>query len=187
MVKIQPKFHFNGDEAAATKNGGGLIDAQAFGVLHNQYRERLVNSMTGIVRDRDQAEDITAAAFAKALEKLESFRGESSLYTWIHAIALNEARQSLSRNQAVSLDSIPVQPKELSEPDRVADALKRSECRGKLRKAPRQIPAVYRRTLDHFVRGFSVKRISRQNRIPVGTVLSRIFAAKRLLRAAWEA
>ena len=64
--------------------------------------------------------------------------------------------------------------------------LERSECRLKLRKALRGIPAVYRRTLvDHFVRGYSVKRISRQNRIPVGTVLSRIFTAKRLLREAW--
>jgi hypothetical protein len=33
MVKIQPKFHFIGCEAPATKNGGDLIDAQAFGVL----------------------------------------------------------------------------------------------------------------------------------------------------------
>ena len=66
-------------------------DAQRFGDLHDQYRNRLLNSMTGIVKDREAAEEITAVAFAKAFEKRNSFRGESSLYTWVHAIALNEA------------------------------------------------------------------------------------------------
>ncbi len=37
------------------------------------------------------------------------------------------------------------------------------------------------------MRGHSVGRIARQYRVPLGTVLSRIFKAKRLLRAAWEA
>jgi DNA-directed RNA polymerase specialized sigma24 family protein len=49
------------------------------------------------------------------------------------------------------------------------------------------MPAIYRHVLmDHFVRGYPVKRIARQNRIPAGTVLSPIFKAKRLLRVAWE-
>jgi len=50
------------------------------------------------------------------------------------------------------------------------------------------LPLTYRRTLiDRFVRGYSVKQIAKCERIPLGTVLSRIFKAKQLLRAAWEA
>ena len=133
-------------------------------------------------------EDVTAAALAAAWQHLNQFRGESSLYTWCYSIALNEARNRLRGNRGVSLESIDrPDSKELMEPDMLAPTLERSECRLRIRKALRRIPAVYRRTLvDHFVRGYSVKRISRLNRIPVGTVLSRIFTAKRLLRGAWD-
>ena len=88
----------------------------------------------------------------------------------------------------MSLESIDrADSEELAEPDMLALILERSECRLKLREALRRISTVYRKTLvDHFVRGYSVRQISRQKRIPVGTVLSRIFTAKRLLRAAWE-
>ena len=107
----------------------------------------------------------------------------------MYSIALNEARDRQRRNHGVSLESIDrADSKELTAPDMLAPALERAECRSQIRKALRRLPAVYRQTLmDHFVRGYSVKRMSRQNRIPVGTVLSRVFTAKRLLRAAWEA
>ena len=75
---------------------------------------------------------------------------------------------------------------ELTEPDVLAQTLERSECCARLREALRQIPPVSRRTLvDHFIRGQSVKQIARRQRVPVGTVLSRIFTAKRLLRESW--
>jgi len=85
----------------------------------------------------------------------------------------------------VSLDA-PNAP-ELTAPDGLDEALERSEDGLRLRKALRRIPAIYRRALvDHFIRGQSVKRIGRRERVPVGTVLSRIFKAKRLLRRSWE-
>ena len=54
-------------------------------------------------------------------------------------------------------------------------------------KALESIPAVYSRVLiSHLMLELSVKQIIRCNRIPVGTALSRIFTAKKLLRPAWE-
>jgi RNA polymerase sigma-70 factor, ECF subfamily len=165
------------------------LDQHEFKIWHDQHRPRLLNSMTAVVRDRDIAEDVTAAALATTWQNRSQFRGESSLYTWCYSIALNEARNRLRRNRRVAVESIDnLDSKELREPDTLAPTLERSECLSQIRRALRQIPVVYRRTLvDHFVRGYSVKQISRRHRIPVGTVLSRIFAAKRLLRAAWEA
>jgi RNA polymerase sigma-70 factor, ECF subfamily len=165
------------------------ITQNQFTILYDQYRERLLNGMIAVVRDRDTAEDITGAALATAWQNRNQFRGESSLYTWCYSIALNEARNRRRRNQGVSLESIDSSnPKELAEPDTLTLALERSECRLQITKALRQIPPVHRRTLvDHFVRGHSVKQIARHNGIPMGTVLSRIFTAKRQLRKAWEA
>jgi DNA-directed RNA polymerase specialized sigma24 family protein len=57
------------------------INQHQFNILHDQYRDRLLNSMTAVVRDRDTAEDVTAAALAAAWQNLNQFRGESSLYT----------------------------------------------------------------------------------------------------------
>ena len=106
------------------------INQQQFKILHDQCRERLLNSMTTVVRNRDTAEDVTAAALATAWQNRNQFRGESSLYTWCYSIALNEARNRLRRNQGVSLESIDrPDSKELTEPDMLAPALERAECR----------------------------------------------------------
>jgi RNA polymerase sigma-70 factor (ECF subfamily) len=169
------------------QNGSSTIKAQDFRKLHEQFQGRLLNSMTAFVRNREAAEDITAAAFSAAFANRHHFRGESSFYTWLHAIALNEARNR-SRNGSVVVESIDgPRAKELSEPDVLPQMLERSECALRIRKALRAVPAIYRRILiDHFVRGYPVKQISQRDRIPVGTVLSRIFTGKRLLRGAWE-
>jgi RNA polymerase sigma-70 factor (ECF subfamily) len=164
------------------------LDAAQFGDLHKTYHGRLLNSMTSVVRDRQAAEEITAAAFAKALQYLATFRGEASFYTWLRAIASNEARQYWRGDRGISLESVtgPV-PEALVECDSVADRLDQSAEQGRLENAMQGIPANYRRALkDHFIRGHSIRQIARRERIPVGTVLSRIFTAKKLLRQAWE-
>jgi RNA polymerase sigma-70 factor, ECF subfamily len=168
--------------------GEKLTNIQIFRDWHEQYRGRLLNRMTAVVRDRNAAEDVTSAALETAFANLEHFRGESSLDTWIHAIALNQARDYKRRSRAVSLESLDERKQnEFKEPDRLEDIVDRAECHVKLRKAWRKVPAACRRTLvDHFVRGYSVKRIAQKDRVPVGTVLSRIFAGKRNLRRAWD-
>jgi RNA polymerase sigma-70 factor, ECF subfamily len=168
--------------------GEKQTNVEIFRAWHDQYRGRLLNSMTTMVRDRDAAEDVTAAALETAFVNLERFRGESSLDTWVHAIALNQARDYLRRNRAVSLESLDGrEPDEFKEPDRLEDTLDRAAYRAKLRKALRRVPPVCRRTLvNHFVHGYSVKQIAQKDRVPVGTVLSRIFTGKRNLRRAWD-
>jgi len=163
-------------------------NASRFGGLHKAYHDRLLNSMTSIVRDCEAAKEITASAFAKALEHLGTFRGEASFYTWLEAIARNETRHYWKAHRGISLESLTgAAPRALVECDSVADRLQQSADRRRLQTAIRRIPAIYRRALnDHFVRGYSTQRIARRERIPLGTVLSRIFTAKKLLRRAWE-
>ncbi len=164
------------------------LNQQQFTNLHGQYQERLLNSVTSMTRSRQEAEDITATAFASAYKNRDSFRGEASPQTWVYAIAANEVK-SRRRGGVVKLESIDgLDAKELTVPDVLDETLERAECRARVRAALRRVPALYRRVLvDHFMRGHSVGRIARQYRVPLGTVLSRIFKAKRLLRAAWEA
>jgi len=163
------------------------LAAGRFGDLHKAYHDRLLNSMTGVVRDRHAAEEITAAAFAKGFEHLATFRGEASFYTWLQAIARNEARHYWKANRDVSLESLTgATPPALIVCDSATDQ-EQSADRRRLRNALQRIPPLHRRMLtDHLIRGRTVKEVARRYRIPLGTALSRIFNAKRLLRHAWE-
>jgi RNA polymerase sigma-70 factor (ECF subfamily) len=164
------------------------MDTRTFQELHIECRERVLFGIRGYVRNHDEAEDVTASAFATAFQKRKSFRQESSFYTWVYRIAVNRATSVMRRKRTVSLDLLEgALPESLIEADLMDRAIDRDDCCRKLRWALRQIPVLYRRVLvDHFVRGFSTKQIAKRNRIPVGTVLSRIFSAKRRLRRAWE-
>ena len=163
-------------------------DRAMFEDLYRNEHDRLHARFTGIVGDRDRADDIVAAAFQTAWEKRAQFRGESSLGTWLHAIALNAARRSWRQERHSHRD--PVDRIEMyrdAEADRRSSRFEEDELRTLLAKALDRIPAKYRRLLVHrYVSGLSLHAIARRDGVPVGTVGSRLFTANRLLRGAWQ-
>ena len=65
---------------------------------------------------------------------------------------------------------------------------KKRDDRFRLQKALERLPIKHRRALiAHFIDGLSIREIARRERVPLGTVLSRIFSGKQLLRHAWGA
>ena len=158
------------------------LNQQQFKELYDKYAKRLVSSMLATVRNREAAEDITAVAFAAAFKNLPRFRGESSFYTWVHAIALNEARRWRGKNKGVTLEPIDgPNGIGLTDHEDLSPRLDRSEMAAKVQRVLRGMPTRYRKTLaDYFLSGDSVRRIARRERVPVGTVLSRMFTAKRI-------
>lgn len=164
------------------------VNQEKFQLWHDQYRPRLLESMAALVKDRDTAEDIAATALATAFENIDQFRGDAEFGTWLHRIALNEAHNRMRCKRGVSLDALGRAAFiECSEADRVSDDLEHSESCQKLSHALDHLPAIHRQALvDHFVHGYSIKQVARRRRVPLGTVLSRISTAKRLLRAEWD-
>ena len=164
------------------------MNARVFRELHDECRNRVFGGILGYVRNLDEAEEVTAAAFALAFEHRRRFRGESSFYTWVYRIAVNQVRSASRRRRLVSLDQlVGAPPPALVEPDLMDRVLDRDTCCRKVRLVLRKLPVIYRRVLvDHFVRGNSMNEIASLHRIPLGTVLSRMFTAKRLLRRAWN-
>ena len=163
-----------------------ITDREMFENLYKQSRDRLVAKVAGMVRDRDRAEDITAAAFQTAWEKRAQFRGDSSLATWLHAIGLNAARRSSRQERTVYRDPMDLERQRHNEPDRLSAGLEQDELRAQVWKALDRIPAKCRRLLiDRYINGCSVQEIARRERVPIGTVGSRLFTARRLLREAW--
>jgi len=164
------------------------MNTRVFQTLHQECYGRVLSAIRGYVRNQEEAEDVTATAFATAFKNRKTFRGEAAFSTWVHRIAINEMHANSRRKRTVSLDALEGVPLQgLVEPDLLDRAIDRASCCRRLRLALRRIPGHHRRALvDHFVRGYPVKQIAKLQRIPLGTVLSRIFNGKRILREAWE-
>src|SRR5262249_10874972 len=109
----------------------------------------------------------------------------ASPYTWLYSIASKLAKAHFRQRQRFQFKSMDCV--EVAADDDLMEALETSESGLRLHKALGQVTSIHRRVLiDHFIHGHSVKQIAKRRRIPVGTVLSRIFGAKRALRTAWE-
>src|SRR5436190_9073684 len=80
------------------------LDSAAIDQLHHTYHDRLQASVSNRVRSREDAEDITASAFASAFANRSSFRGEAAPTTWLHAVALNLTKRPRGLRETISLD-----------------------------------------------------------------------------------
>ncbi len=69
----------------------------AFRLMIRKYQKRIYYAVRRIVDNHNDTNDIVQDVFIKVWEKFESFRGESSIYTWIHRVAINESLACLKR------------------------------------------------------------------------------------------
>ncbi|SEC91229.1 RNA polymerase sigma-70 factor, ECF subfamily [Tenacibaculum sp. MAR_2009_124] len=69
----------------------------AFKTLVNQYKERLYWHIRKIVYVHDDADDVLQNTFIKAYKNIDSFKGNSKLYSWLYRIATNEAISFISK------------------------------------------------------------------------------------------
>ena len=80
---------------------------RGFELLVRTYQERLYWHIRNLVHFHEDADDVIQNVFVKVWHKLDQFRGESQLYTWLYRIATNEALSHLNqqkRRQSVSID-----------------------------------------------------------------------------------
>jgi RNA polymerase sigma factor (sigma-70 family) len=64
-------------------------DRRAFNELVRRYQKRVFHVVRGIVRDGDDALDITQDVFIRAWKGLDSFKGQAKVFTWLYRIAVN--------------------------------------------------------------------------------------------------
>ena len=153
-------------------------------LLHRGQVFSLAYRMTGNATD---AEDICQEVFLKAMRKIGSFQGRSTLSTWLYRVAINVSKDHLrkmKRSAEVLLgDDTPetnVIQAPLSQrnggPETQAIS---SEARRLVREALLELPLSLRAPLVlHELEGLEYHEISRMLHLPVGTVKSRIFRAR---------
>lgn len=78
-------------------------DNDARGELYEKYREKLFRVIYRTTGNREEALDMTQETFYKAFKKMERFRGESSFYTYILAIAMHLVQDKLRRKSLVTV------------------------------------------------------------------------------------
>ena len=72
---------------------------RAFNALVNKYRERVYNIIYRMLRNEDEALDLSQDVFVKVYKSLDKFRGESAFYTWLYRIAVNLSINYVKRNK----------------------------------------------------------------------------------------
>jgi len=80
--------------------------AKAFEVLVNTYKERLYWHIRRIVLNHDDTDDVLQNTFIKVFRNIDSFKGDSKLYSWMYRIATNEALSFLkSKSQKFKINN----------------------------------------------------------------------------------
>jgi RNA polymerase sigma-70 factor (ECF subfamily) len=74
-------------------------DINAFQKLFAEFQNQLKSYLYRLLTDRNDAEDLTHDTFVKAFDKINTFKGQSSLKTWIFQIATNMAYDHLKRHK----------------------------------------------------------------------------------------
>lgn len=68
---------------------------RAFHLLVNAYSSRIYNACLNMIRNKEDAEDLTQEVFTAVYLSIEKFEGSSKLSTWIYSIALNKSKEFL--------------------------------------------------------------------------------------------
>jgi RNA polymerase sigma-70 factor, ECF subfamily len=87
----------NQNEQTLNNAAGG--DINAFQLLFSEFQNQLKSYLYRLTTNRNDAEDLTHDTFIKAFEKLSTFKGESSLKTWVFQIATNLSYNYLNQQK----------------------------------------------------------------------------------------
>lgn len=168
-------------------------DGSAYRPLVERYQSRIHAMVYGMLRDAEEARDITQNAFIKAYQNLASFRIESSFYTWLYRIAMNLAidhcrknrrRKTTAFDEAVANRDEDGTILEMHQSDSPQKALQRKQLHERIFAALDELSEEQREVvLLREVEGLSYKEIADTMGIPEGTVMSRLFYARKRLQA----
>ena len=158
-----------GDRAAAR----GLYEAHVGRVHRAAYR---------IVGDEMLAQECTQEAFVRAFARLDRFRGDSALATWLTRIALTVSLNAVRRRRRVdarelALDAAEAAGRPAAEPGVEPD------LRARIAESIDALPEIYRTVVVlHDVEGYTHAEIGDLLGVPEGTCKTRLFVARRRLR-----
>jgi RNA polymerase sigma-70 factor (ECF subfamily) len=170
-------------------------DPEAFRELVVRHQRRVYAVALGIVKDRDLAWDVSQEAFVRVHQHLAEFRDEASFPTWLHRITARLAIDVLRKERPSRRNDIADVPEPVlreAAPGVLATALGndpqetvlRHELSGRLTEALGQLPDLHRTILVlREMDGLSYEELAERLGVPKGTVMSRLFHARKKMQA----
>jgi RNA polymerase sigma-70 factor (ECF subfamily) len=183
----RPDVHGAGTEAsliARAQDG----DVSAFEQLSGAYADRLFMLLLRLIGDRGEAEDVAQEVMLRAWQAITRFRGQSSYFTWLYRIAVNEANRALEKRARrpaglpIGADELQLPASAAHEPSRQAEI---SELRRALGQALAQLPPVLRTAIVlRDVEGFSTQEAAEIAGVSQAAFKSRLHQARLRVRSA---
>lgn len=163
------------DDAYAIKR---CLDGErdAFGHLVQRYQRQAVGHASAILRVREDAVDAVQEAFIDAYRSLQTFDTSRPFYPWFYVLLRNRCYKITGKSrEGVSFDEIEILAPQIGLPE---------EERLALETALRSLPDEFREIVTlKYLDGLSYEELAEHLGIPKGTVMSRLFHARRQLQA----
>ena len=153
-----------------------VIDNETFAGLVREYTPNLYRLTLGILHNCEDAEDAVSESILKAYEKIHTLRNPDSFRAWIMQIASNEAKRIYQQNKR----SAPMENIEEYMPEFRDEYHELWDVVMKLDVSYREVMILY------FYEQLTVKEISKILHIPEGTVKSRLYRGKQLLKSCFS-
>src|SRR5881394_3903655 len=167
-------------------------DMPAFEELVARHRDKIYARAFSMMRNEDEAVDLSQEAWVKGWQRLHQFQGEASFATWMTRIVINLCLDQLRRLKRVRADSIDQMDDESGGVERQmpiinpnpTERLELGELRQRIDRALNQLSYEHRTVLVlHEFEELEYKEIAKVMDCSIGTVMSRLFYARRKMAA----
>jgi RNA polymerase sigma-70 factor (ECF subfamily) len=164
----------------------------AFEQLVFRHRDKIYARAFSMMRNEEEAIDLSQEAWVKAWQRLDQFHGESSFTTWMTRITINLCLDQLRKQKRQRAESIEELDEESGGVERQMPAvivnpterLERGELRARIDQGLGQLSHEHRTVLVlHEFEEMEYKEIAKTMGCSIGTVMSRLFYARRKLAA----
>ncbi len=163
-------------------------DVHAFEQLSGAYADRLFMLLLRLLGDRGEAEDVAQDVMLRAWQGITGFRGQSSYFTWLYRIAVNEASRARERKSrrpvdvSIGAEQLQLPASAAQEPSRQAE---NSELRRAIGRALAELPAALRTAIVlRDVEGLSTQEAADIAGVSQAAFKSRLHQARLRVRAA---
>jgi RNA polymerase sigma-70 factor, ECF subfamily len=163
-------------------------DEGAFGDLVEKYQDLVYGLIYRLAADRTLTDDLAQDVFLRVHRGLPYFRGDARLSTWIYRIVQHVCFESRGRRRpTVSLDQPMPDGSRRPEPGRPDGAFADVELRDRLDKAMAKLSDHERFLIAaHYLRGVQYEALAESLDMPLGTIKTHLYRAKRRLRELLE-
>jgi RNA polymerase sigma-70 factor (ECF subfamily) len=167
-------------------------DMRAFEELVARHRDKIYARAYSMMRNEEEAVDLSQEAWVKAWQRLKQFQGDSSFSTWMTRIVINLCLDQLRRMKRHRSESIEAMDEESGGVERQMPVitvnptagLERAELRKRIDQALSQLTYAHRTVLVlHEFEEMEYKEIAKKMECSIGTVMSRLFYARRKMAA----